>query len=296
MTDTPILLRRKIAGADDLKSVVRTMKALAASSIVQYEEAVRALVDYAGTVDSALSVCFRRRTAVVGEVIGGSKTERRIGIIVFGSDQGLVGQFNEVVAEYALTKMQELPAPRIVWSVGGRVDAQLGEAGVGVTGSFDTPNSVAAITPLIGRLLLETETQQLSHDSSLYLFHNRPQSGADAVYQPVCLRVLPLDAAWRNHFAETPWPTDNLPEIVGDFRDTLKALIREYLFVTLFRACAESLAAENAARLAAMQRAEKNIERLLDDLNRAFHQIRQSSIDAELFDVIGGYESMTKKR
>ena len=66
----------------------------------------------------------------------------------------------------------------------------------------------------------------------------------------------------------------------------LRALIREYLFVSLFRACAESLASENASRLAAMQRADKNIDELLEDLNGTFHRLRQSGIDEELFDVI----------
>jgi F-type H+-transporting ATPase subunit gamma len=42
-----------------------------------------------------------------------------------------------------------------------------------------------------------------------------------------------------------------------------------------------------------MQRAEKNIEELLEDLSRTFHRIRQESIDEELFDVISGYEALT---
>ena len=70
--------------------------------------------------------------------------------------------------------------------------------------------------------------------------------------------------------------------------------IGEYLFVSLFRACAESLASENASRLAAMQCADKNIDELLDDLNREDpHRLRQGGIDEELFDVISGFEAMT---
>jgi alternate F1F0 ATPase F1 subunit gamma len=65
------------------------------------------------------------------------------------------------------------------------------------------------------------------------------------------------------------------------------------LFVSLFRACAESLASENASRLAAMQRADKNIDELLEDLKRTFHRLRQSGIDEELFDVISGFESLS---
>lgn len=51
----------------------------------------------------------------------------------------------------------------------------------------------------------------------------------------------------------------------GDTVQTLKALIREYLFMSLFLACADSLASENASRLAAMQRADKNIDALRTD-------------------------------
>ena len=76
---------------------------------------------------------------------------------------------------------------------------------------------------------------------------------------------------------------------------TLSALIREYLFISLFRACAESLASENASRLAAMQRAEKNIGELLETLHGNYHRLRQSGIDEELFDVISGYEALEKK-
>ena len=64
----------------------------------------------------------------------------------------------------------------------------------------------------------------------------------------------------------------------------------------LFRACAESLASGNASRLAAMQRAEKNIETSLDELNRKFHSIRQESIDEELSDVIAGLKALHTRR
>ncbi len=54
----------------------------------------------------------------------------------------------------------------------------------------------------------------------------------------------------------------------------------------------ESLAIENARRLAAMQRADKNIDELLENLNRTFHRLRQSGIDEELFEVVSGFEAL----
>jgi F-type H+-transporting ATPase subunit gamma len=76
----------------------------------------------------------------------------------------------------------------------------------------------------------------------------------------------------------------------------MRALIREYLFVSLFRACAESLASENASRLAAMQRADKNIDELLEDLRGSYYHVRQSGIDEELFEVVSGFEALSKSR
>ena len=296
MSDTMVSLRRKIGGAGDLQSVVRTMKALAASSIGQYKQSVSALADYARTVELGLSVCFREDPPIA--LIGEQQRQApagAIGAVVFGSDQGLVGQFNEVVVDYAVKTLAALPGHPGVWAVGERVQARLVDSGLEMLGFFPVPNSVKAITPLVGQILLESETRRSQGEiAELHLFYNRPTTRA--VYAPVNQRLLPLDETWRSGLATLPWPTGNLPEVIGSTKTTLRALIHEYLFVSLFRASAESLASENASRLAAMQRAEKNIEELLEDLNRHFHQLRQSGIDEELFDVISGFEALGKER
>ena len=292
MSDTTASLRRKLAGAADLQSVVRTMKAVAASSIGQYENSVRALTDYYRTVELGLGACFRK----IGAASWNGERDRQtaavaIGAVVFGSDQGLVGQFNDVVADYAVETLATLRGRPTIWAVGERVYARLADAGLPLKGLLTVPNSVKAITPLVGQVLMESETLHSNGEvSELYLFYNRPTSGA--VYEPVSQRLLPLDESWRRERAELPWPTRNLPEVMGGGNTTLRALIREYLFVSLFRACAESLASENASRLAAMQRADKNIDELLIDLNGRFCRLRQSSIDEELFDVISGFEAL----
>ena len=105
--------------------------------------------------------------------------------------------------------------------------------------------------------------------------------------------MLPLDDKWRQASTRLPWPTGNLPQIVGGGKRTVRALVRSYLFVSLFRACAESLASENASRLAAMQRADRNIDDMLESLTGEFQQLRQSEIDEELFDVVSGFEALS---
>ncbi len=297
MSETAAGLQRKIRSAGDLQSVVRTMKALAASNIGQYENAVRALSDYHRAVEMGLSICFRRSASSALMMERSGPTGGVVGAVVFGSDQGLVGRFNDIITDHALTALAALPGKPQVWAVGERAHARLEDAGLKPVGLFAVPNSIKAITPLVGRILTESEARD-SHGAvtELYIFHNRPTSGAG--YEPAGERLLPLDENWRRELAGLSWPTENLPEVMGVGATTLRGLIREYLFVSLFRACAESLASENASRLAAMQRADKNIDELLEAFKCAFHRLRQSGIDEELFDVISGFEawSATKRR
>ncbi len=143
MSDTTASLRRKIGGAQDLQSVVRTMKAVAAASIGQYEQSVAALDDYYRTVELGLGACFREigaaslLAAPQEQPVAGTLGTGGIGAVVFGSDQGLAGQFNDLVADYAVKTLAVLPAKPpakppvkpIVWAVGGPRSGALDRCG-----------------------------------------------------------------------------------------------------------------------------------------------------------------------
>ena len=296
MSNTTASLQHQISSARELQSVVRTMKAVAASSIGQYEASVAALVDYDRTVELALGACLRASPAALPVVATPDRPDGgTIGTIVFGSDQGLVGQFNDIVADHALRTLAALPGDPVVWAVGERVHARLADAGLRVVGLFPVPTSVAAIGPLVGKVQLQSETHRARGGyARVYVFHNRPWAGS--LYNPVDRRLLPLDAQWSRNLRDRPWPTKTLPQVMGETAANLSALVREYLFISLFKACAESLVSENASRLAAMQRADKNIGDLLGTLRGAFRGLRQGDIDEDLFDVVSGFEAMTIRK
>tara|TARA_R110000737_G_scaffold93541_2_gene126898 strand:+ start:35384 stop:36301 length:918 start_codon:yes stop_codon:yes gene_type:complete len=297
MSKTATSLRHKIDSASDLKGVVRTMKALAASRISQYEKSVSSLTDYYRTVELGLSATlhtdeFSKQT--LSSTSGsGKKDTNVVAAIVFGSDQGLVGKFNEDIADFANKTLTDLTLSNStqlkVWAVGERVYTRLADKELTMIKSFTVPSSINAITALVGEIQIDSETHlTTARASSVYVFYNQMQSGA--IYRPISKRLLPLDQEWQQDLVKIPWPTNLLPEILCTNDRTLRALLREYIFISLYRACAESLASENASRLAAMQRAEKNIEELLEKLGRESHDLRQNSIDAELSDVLAGYE------
>jgi F-type H+-transporting ATPase subunit gamma len=292
MSSTIESLRRKIDSAGDLEGVVRSMKALAASSIGQYERAVQSLDDYYRTVELGLGLCLRKSDRVKVATSKRPKDGEPVGAVVFGSDQGLVGRFNEVVVDLAVSTLRNVPGQtKKIWAVGERAQALLADTGLTPAGLLSVPASVEAITLLVGQILIDIEAAREKGDVvEVQVFYNHPKS--EGVYEPVVMRLLPLDEIWQRKLAALHWPAKALPEVIEGATPALEAFIREYLFVLLFQACAESLNSENASRLAAMQRAETNIEDILEDLNRTFQRVRQESIDEELFDVVSGFEAL----
>jgi F-type H+-transporting ATPase subunit gamma len=304
-----------MASATDLLAVVRTMKAVAAASIGSYEQAVRALGDYYKTLQWGLSACLREQqhlgllTKPAAKLSNTANSHPVIQIIVFGSDQGLVGQFNDAIAERAMAFIRQLAEPVVLWVVGERARLRLEDSGFGINAFFNVPTSIESIAPLIERMQLAIQPDTYA----LYLFHHQTQSsdGFIATQQ----QLLPLDNNWQMELLKTAWPTKNLPQIIYHHRvyepetslaterkraevasmATLHKLIHEYLFIALYKACAESQGAENASRLSAMERAEKNIEELLNNQHNTYHRLRQNAIDEELFDVITGYEALSAK-
>lgn len=293
MSDTLINLQRRKESAGDLGSVVRTMKAMASSNITQYEMSVQALQDYYRTIRLGLYACLKSGNITVVSADTYRKNQISVALI-FGTDQGLVGRFNDIVTDFTADTMKDIPGEVEVWVVGERVYSILMDEDQTPKRLFNVPNSVSAITPLVNQILSRIE--EYRQDNRLYKFyiiHNSPLTNEG--YLPESQQLYPPGKDWNEEVKKGKWPSVNLPQVIGEPDDTLRVLIREYLFVSIYKACAESLAAENASRLEAMQRAEKNIEEMLEDLKLGYNRLRQASIDAELFDVIAGFEAMKER-
>lgn len=294
--DTLENLNRKLDGAKDIKSVVKAMKAMAASNISQYEAAVASLGGYYDTVTLGIKAyLIAEKVQTVIEKSSQHKGDQPVCVIVFGSDLGLVGQFNDLMLRYVQQSLPAISGKKEFWVIGERIQALLADARLNITRSYDVPGSIDAVTPLIQKILIEIQQVRESEKiRKFYVFHNHPKIGSG--YEPVQQRLLPLDEKWMQNIMAIKWPTNNIPEVLGNPGTTLRALLNAYLFVSVFKACTESLAAENASRLQAMQRAEKNIGEMLQSLKKKFQGLRQSMIDEELFDVVSGFEALKQKQ
>lgn len=290
--ETLEVLSRRIGTTEDLQSIVHTMKSLSAVSIKHYEEAVAAVHEYGRAVELGFRVVLPRLSLP-------SPPRRADGVaaVVFGSDHGLVGRFNEQVADFALARVREEAAEpeRVFWLVAGaRAAARLEAAGQApdeVLSLPGSPDGLAATAQAIV-LLLDRWRREDGVERMLVTYNRRSEHGAAA---PVQHQLLPLDQAWLAALLADPWPTHRLPTYSMETEQLFGSLVREHLFLRIYRAGAESIAGEHATRLAAMQAAERNIEETLEELGATYRRLRQESITEELLDVVAGFEVLRSR-
>ncbi len=285
-------LQRDMETTTDLQEIVRTMKVLAAVSIRQYERAQESLQHYNRSVELGLQALLRQQPPAISK----AKKEpvATVGAVVFGSDHGLCGRYNESIASFAVGELDKRqPQGRRILVVGSRVEAALRGMGQEIEDCFWVPGTVGHITATVQKILLHIDLWQQQGIGHVTLFHHtRRHRGS---YPPEARRLLPFDLGGDERRREKPWPSRSLPQYTLAPEALLSALIRQHLFGLLFNACAESLAGEHASRLMSMQVAEKNIQQRLEDLTAAYRQQRQDQITEELLDVVSGFEAMQEE-
>lgn len=287
-------LERQLHSLDELRGIVGTMKALSAASIRQYENAVEALAGYYRTVERGLHV-VARDLALPPSTARRADRQVTVGAIVFGSDHGLCGRFNDAITEYTLEKLaddESAGATIRLAAVGERAAANLEHEGRQLDAAFAAPGSAARITTLAQHVLMQVDQWRTSHmTETVRLYYNRHADAAR--YEPGEDVLLPLDLARFRRLDEGSWPSRRIPQYSMRRRALLQRLLHQYLFVMIFRACAESQASEHASRLAAMQDAERNLDERIDHVTMSFRRVRQDAITSELLDVVAGFEAIT---
>ena len=288
-------LQKTIGALEELHSVVKTMKALAAVNIRQYEQAAASLSEYNRAVELGLQVTLKmlpENPRLARDRPGG-----RVGCIVVGSDQGMCGALNERIVAYTLEALRERGVQqeeRTIIAVGLRVTTRLEDAGEFIEHSLPVPGSAEGVTAFVQNLTIAVEEWRMRHGvECILLLYNRFLSGAS--YQPHLVQLLPFDPQWVQKLRQKPWPSHVLPLVTMNPDRLFFRLIQQHLFVSLHRALCESLASENASRLASMQNAERNITERLDELHAHFLQQRQTAITGELLDILSGFEALREK-
>ncbi|MFP3914071.1 MAG: F0F1 ATP synthase subunit gamma [Actinomycetota bacterium] len=287
-------LNRQLQVGAELLSVVGTMKGLAAVSIHEFEVAVRALREYTTTVELGLQILLSTRPELIPEE---TRMTGRVVALVVGTDQGLCGPINREIAREAdqwFETHQVAPGERMVVSLGARASLELDLVGLVPDQEIPLPGSVEAIGPLVEDLLVRIDRwRQLDSTGRVVVFFQRALGRTQRT--PRVHQVVPPDVRRLRGIAARQWPTRMIPGFPHEPEDLLAGLLRQDLFIALYRSVAEAKAAEHGARLAAMQVAEQNIEERLERLGTEYHHLRQAEITEQILDVVSGFEALRKR-
>lgn len=269
-------IERHLASMQELQRIVGAMRALASMRV---QEAVRALPSVR-TYGSALAEAVRDAVAIAGEErIAASDPSRPGGrrtLVVFTSEHGFVGGFNERLIEAATLGKDD--ALVVVGSRGGALVAERGLHAVAMHAMATRLSSV----PEVVRNLLETLYPAIvvGETSKADVVFGRYQRSGGADIQR--LRLFPLAIA-PGRQRVSPTPLHDLPAA-----ELLERMTAEYLSASLTEAAVESLAAENGARFAAMESAHDNVGKRLQALRLEASRARQEEVTTELLDLVTG--------
>jgi F-type H+-transporting ATPase subunit gamma len=285
MTQTLDVLTRRMGTMQSIRGVVRTMKTLSAVNAAPYEAAAASIDSYHTAVLEGLQLLIH---ATGGPAPRDAPAPRAGIALVFGSDHGLCGGYNETVADAAHARIGAEDWQ--VFSVGARMEAALDARVHPSARHFQAPASADGIGRLAGEALVALDAAMAADaDRAVILIHMAADEDGRA---PVIRPLLPLDPDLLRDLAARPWGSRGLPTLTMPAGALFAALIRNHLFASVFRAAAEAMATENAARLALMLQAERAIDERLSELLCAARSARQSEVTNELLDVIAGFEAL----
>lgn len=268
-------IQEKIISTESLRSIVTSMKAHASANIVQFEHAAKASDTYREVLDMALYVALlkERKNWSLGEMEKGRTIH-----IVFGSDFGLAGRFNERIAEFARKRIPNDPED-VVIVIGRQLLTRL-EADYSIKEVFSVPQGEDTISLMVLNLLSAIERiKEEASINKILLYYIRLTSGNYMQEErEVLFPINPLHFTKKN----VDWATRSIPDYHMDQERLVSDIINQYYFLTIYRSICLSIISENTIRISSMDSAKKSIDERFVELKRLQRKERQEAITNEL--------------
>jgi len=267
-------IEEKIRTFHDIADIVNAMKAYARVTARRTEEIVPKIRMYERNMLNAISdILLYFPDMPLLKNNGG----RRI-LVGFGSSQGLCGPYNDKVAEAAAETLSEtdvlfIIGKRLASSLEPRhiVFSQYGESILSINGIQPALN---AITAEIMQIYKEQEFFNLTLLFT-YVSENRALVSVEQILPPDISSVR-----LKKNNGQRPF-TYLDPEVI------FTAALEEFLYISLYRAYAESLRSENWYRLRSMEGASENLKRRIGELGSLQKYVRQEEITEEMLEILG---------
>ncbi|MBK6877136.1 MAG: ATP synthase F1 subunit gamma [Ignavibacteria bacterium] len=280
-------LKVRITGIKGTQKITRAMKMVASAKLRRAQDKIISARPYARKINELLTDLVSVAGEGVDELLDQREIKKRC-VVVVSADRGLAGSFNTNIIRYGLTYANELGKTAKVVVVGKKANDSLRKKDLNIIKSY---------TGIFNELSIEQSNDIVSFLVDGYrrkdfdcveIIYNEFKSIAKQV--TVKEQFLPLKRSVKDVTVKTEQTGDYIyePEKV----EIIKELIPKQLRVQFWKVLLESNAAEQAARMTAMETATKNASDLLTELELSYNQARQASITKEILEIVGGAEAL----
>lgn len=284
-------IKRKVTAVQKTKQITRAMNMVAAAKFKSAQVKMENFRPYAGKFMDVLNSLALRVESISHPLLA-VRDPKRVRVICMTSDRGLCGAFNanliKATENFIRGKVSEDKEIALI-NVGRkgrdyfRKKANILAQKVDALSKFDMTLAVSIADEVIAPFIKEEYDE-------LYLIYN--QFVNVSVQRPTVVRLFPLPSIGQEVDVEPDLRVDYSYEPSAEI--LLHKLLPMYVHVLVYRALLETSAGENGARMAAMDNATSNCEELIRSLTLKMNKARQAAITAELMDIVGGTEALTK--
>jgi len=288
-------IRKKIKAIQSTKKITKAMKMVAAAKLRKVQDRMLNFRPYATSMQTVLSSLARVAEREVHPILA-VRPRKTVEVLVMTSDRGLCGAFNTNILRSATQYIDSLKREgfELSFSAVGRKSRDYfrrrslttRKSWVGLSGRIAYTDAQEIATDIIENYTNETIDE-------VVLIYNEFKSLATQKLS--ILKLLPIvdlegEGAATEHAA-----------LYGDFLYEPSAeilfdrLLPKYIEIQVYRALLESSAAEEAARMSAMENASKNCDELITKTTLIANKLRQAGITKDLMDIVGGVEALKAK-
>jgi len=281
-------IRRRLRSVKSTQQITKAMKMVAAAKLRRAQDRVIGARPYAKLLGSVLA-SVRAHAGELTHPLLATREERRVIVVVIAGDRGLCGAFNTnihratahlLAAHPEWTEVRILPVGKKAMDFWKRRKYPFTEKTYpGIFNDLKYANAREIAAVLAEEFLAEAV-------DAAYVVVNEFKSILSQVVHTARLLPLAPEAA----APAAPEGAGTAVEYIyePDAKTILARLLPRFLEFTVYRALAESAAAEMGARMTAMGAATKNAGEMIDKLTLTYNRARQARITKELIEIISG--------
>lgn len=221
------------------------------------------------------------------------RAEKKILIIAVSSDRGLCGSFNTNVFKGVLRLIDEKYSAQFtagnvtILPIGRKATDFFAKRGVSTVTDFSTLYSALTFDNVSNAMEYVMDAFKNGKFDKVELVYNEFRNVATQILRAE--QVLPIVAP----ATENTQSTNQIDYIYQPSQEEIvTGLIPKSLKIQLFKALLDSNAAENGARMTAMDKATDNAGELLKQLRLTYNRTRQAAITKEILEIVGGAEAL----